>query len=180
MTTKLTATQKLEALENTVADLSKKLDSTVENLLMVGQELDRTNEELRKANERILASIVASEKGGLSLANVNKILMDNQVESLKGVVEKLKENKLLEETDGTVGDASFVVGRELDTEGNVLSPRVQFSVSSLQEEAKLKVLGKKVGDSISEKDRTFEVTEVYNISRKVERNLESVDNGQQG
>jgi len=166
---KLTAAQRIEGLEGMIQSQSQ-------NMEFLAQEINSLRQTMTALARRINATIKAGEAGGVSNEVVNKLLVDENVEELKGKVNFLIEQKVLEETkDQTIGERSFVVGRELDEEKNVVNPRMQFALASLTEEAKKAVTGKKLGDIIenfSGDGLVLEITEVYKIAEEKEQKKE--------
>ena len=162
---KMTAAQRLEALENIAMQGNQKFE-------VLADEIDRLRTVIGGLNKRLNAVISAAEGGSLTADSVNKIIIDKAVKELEdkvtglakaGVLTKVDDNKTL------ITDRSFVVGREVDAEGNELNPRVQFALGSIDPSLRDKILGHKLGDLIPLSDganikSTFEVTELYSIN----------------
>lgn len=65
----------------------------------------------------------------------------------------------------TISESSIVVGREFDSDGNVIgSGRIQFRFSSFAEEARPKVLGQGVGFIVDGTNGKLEVMEIYEVA----------------
>ena len=164
-----TASQKLEALENAYVQQNNQIN-------ILADEIDRLRQTVVALNKRLNASIQAAEGGGVSNESVNKIIMSENVKELESKITFLTEQGvLLRNDEAEITDNTFVVGRELDQEGNVTNPRVQFAVKTVEKEVKDKLYTKKAGDVIaySENEDSLEITEVYEIvNPKIKKNFE--------
>lgn len=173
----MNASQKLEALENKIAGLEEKLDKTIELLFERLNALADTDVTLAK---RINAIIKAGDSGGVSSESVKDAVVNDAAKELKAKVAMLVDNSILTlDNSLEIGDRTFVVGRELSSEGEEINPRIQFAVSSLNEEAKKAVSGKKAGEFIKDEatGTSLEILEVYIINEpKVEATPEATEN----
>jgi len=167
---KQNAAQKIEALENMLMNQSKNMD-------ILADEIDRLRQLITALSKRLNASIQAAEEGGVTGDSINKIIMKENMKELESKVQFLIEQGVLERNDESeVTEQTFLVGREVDSEGNVVNPRVQFSVNSIDPEVKGRLLTKKAGDviSYSESEPSLEITEVYQIlDPKIKKNYEA-------
>ena len=165
----MTAAQKLEALENMFMSQNNQIE-------ILADEIDRLRNQLVAVNKRLNSTIQAAEQGGISGESVNKIILGENMKELEAKINFLKEQGVLvKNDDAEISDKSFVVGREIDTEGNVTNPRVQFSVGSVDPDVKKQIYGKKLGDVVaySESQDSLEITEVYDIvDPKIKKNFE--------
>lgn len=162
---KLNASQKLEALETKITDLESKLDRAIQLLLERVNSLADTDVALAK---RINAIVKAGDEGGVTTDSVKTAVVNQAATELKARVQMLIDNGLLTlDNESPITTESFVVGRELSSEGEEINPRIQFAVKSLQQEVQDSLIGKKAGESISdEKSQTsMEITEVYTINQ---------------
>lgn len=170
---KLNASQKLEALENKITDMESKLDRAIQLLLERVNSLADTDVALAK---RINAIVKAGDEGGVTTDSVKTAVVNQAATELRARVQMLIDNGLLTlDNESPITTESFVVGRELSSEGEEINPRIQFAVKSLQQEVQDTLIGKKAGESISdEKSQTsMEITEVYTINQpKVEASEE--------
>jgi hypothetical protein len=111
-------------------------------------------------------SIMKASQQGLALndENISKIMLDNNIEELKGKVANLVNQGILAPTD-TVGANTFLVGSENEAGGKVVHPRVQFTFGSLEKDLQEALNGKKKGDIVTFKEDKlrFVVQEVYSI-----------------
>ena len=166
----LTAAQKLEALENMFMSQNNQIE-------ILADEIDRLRNQLVAVNKRLNSTIQAAEQGPISNDNVNKIILNENMKELESKVTFLKEQGVLVRNDETeISEKNFVVGREINTSGDVTNPRVQFSVGSIAPEVKAQIMGKKAGDVVaySEGEDSLEITEVYDIvDPKVKKNFEA-------
>lgn len=162
---KLNASQKLEALESKITDMESKLDRAIQLLLERVNSLADTDVALAK---RINAIVKAGDEGGVTTDSVKTAVVNQAATELKARVQMLIDNGLLTlDNESPITSESFVVGRELSSEGEEINPRIQFAVKSLQQEVQDTLIGKKAGESISdEKSQTsMEITEVYTINQ---------------
>lgn len=176
---KLTAAQRIEGLENALSESREISDAQTQNIEFLAKQMDGLRQTISALARRLNATIKSGEAGGVSNEMVTKLLVDENVQNLKDKVEYLKEQGVLAETeDTTIGDRSFVVGRELDEDSNVVNPRMQFALASLTPEAKEKINGKKSGDIIKDfsgDGLVLEITEVYAIPKEEEQKKDFED-----
>ena len=168
-TKKLTATQRIEGLENAIGAMMRSNQ-------IFADEIDGLRQVVSSLARRLNATIKSGEQGNLSSQAINDIITQENVAELKGKVDFLIEQGVLESSEnGEVDEKAFVVGRELDEDSNVVNPRIQFAISSLLPEMKELFLGKKVGDVVKNEKGDgllMEIVEVFNIPQKVEKNLQ--------
>lgn len=165
----MTASQKLEALENMFMAQNNQIE-------ILADEIDRLRNQLVAVNKRLNSTIQAAEQGAISNDAVNKVILADNMRELESKITFLVEQGVLVRNDeAVIGEKNFVVGREIDTSGNVTNPRVQFSVNSIDPEVKKQMMGKKAGDVVaySESEDSLEITEVYDIVEpKKKKNFE--------
>ena len=166
---KQNAAQKIEALENMVMAQNQNID-------MLADEIDRLRQLITGLNKRVNASIQAAEQGEVTGESVNKIIMNENMKELEAKISFLVDQGVLERNDELeISEQTFVVGREIDAEGNVVNPRVQFAVNSIDKDVRNRLMTKKAGDVIgySETEPSLEITEVYQIiDPKIKKNFE--------
>ena len=135
--------EKIENLSQTASDLGRRLDTIVS---------------------------VYESNSTLSKQLVQDSLVEQKVQELTANVEKLKQNNLIVQDGDEVKENSFVVIEERTKDGQLISPRTQFILSNMTEEIKTKLMGQKVGDSVSLGDdkNTVILLEVYQIVQKEE------------
>lgn len=169
-TKKLTATQRISYLEEIVERYGAHFEA-------VGNELDTMRNLISSLAKRLNASIQATESDD----SVKKIIIDQNIQELQGKVDFLIQKGVLAKGDVgyQVSDKSFIVGRELDSAGKVINPRIQFSIGSVLPELKELIYGKKVGDVFApnnedtENPVSIEITELYQIvDPKIDKNFE--------
>jgi hypothetical protein len=181
--TNLTAAQKLEQLESKIAQLNELVMADRRSIEVMAEEIERTNVNLSFLARRQNAIVdVLTDKNIANNDEVTRKIEDYEVNDLK---EKIKflvdQGVLVKDEEGTVNSNSFVVARDL-LNGEVVVPRLQFSIPSLREENKQLILGKKVGDIITtdKSEVSTEITELYKIV-ETEKNLNfEQDQNQQG
>lgn len=163
----LTASQRIEALEASFT-------AQAQNIQAVAQEIDALRQTMTAIARRLNATIQAGEQGSVNNEAVKNLLVEENIRELEDKVKFLVENKVLEEdTKEEVHKRSFLIGRELDEDKKVINPRMQFAVSSLTDEAQKKVLGKKVGDLISDFSGDgidLEISKVFAIAEQKNQN----------
>lgn len=156
--TKRTAAQRLEDLERGIMEAYRVLDNVVRDLATVKDAIKLLG---NKTDSIAKASVL-----GLPLTdeNLTTIMVENNVAELKTKAESLVAQGFLKETE-TVEDNSFIVGRELNAEGKLVNPRLQFALNAVAEPVKGKLKGAKSGDILTfdENKLKFEVLEVYTI-----------------
>mgnify|MGYP000461383818 CR=1 FL=1 len=184
---KLTAAQRIEGLEDAVLQINDRsthnakflansidlLKKEIEELRQSSYELKQT---LRALAKRLNATIQAGEQGQMKGEMIDNLLVEESINELKAQVSFLQENGvLLRSESGEIEERSFVVGRELDEEKNVINGRIQFAVTAIVEDARHSVMGKKAGESVTNADgTTLEILEVYSIAEGVEKNPNAV------
>lgn len=148
-----------------IEDLEKGLMSMYQAFNGVAQDLNVAKEALKILGNKVSSIQAVSQRGEpLTDENVSKAMIENNVEDLKQKVDTLITQGILVNQE-TTADNSFVVGRELNDEGTIVNPRLQFALAALQPEVQDKIRGHKTGDivDIQEGKLKFEVLEVYSI-----------------
>lgn len=168
---KLTASQRIEALENMHLTANQ-------NIKLLAGEIDNLRQTMGALARRLNAAIKVGENGNISNNAVNDLLIQENTSELKGKVDYLLDQGVLEASKrGEVGEKSFVVGRELDEDRNVINPRIQFALASILPEIKTLLMGKKVGEVIKNEagdGLLMEVVEIFDIAEKVEKKVSEV------
>lgn len=158
---KQTAAQRLQILENTLTNYDSKFE-------ILADEIDKVSNLMVTLNKKVNAVLEAGDKGDINKQAVSNILVDNAVAELKQKVDNLVQAKVATKVeDGTIeGPRFFVVGRELDADGNVVNPRTQFALMTLAEDIQKKFLNHKVGDIIEFDgvDTSMEIIEIYKLA----------------
>jgi len=173
--------QSLEGLTSSVNQaLSQLQENQNEKMGAVADEFSKLQKSLVDVRTRVDATIEATDTNDY----VSKKMLDYSVNQLKQKVAKLVElEALTPDNDSEIGDRSFVVGSEIDKEGNEVNPRVQFAMPSMTEENQEKLKGKKVGDVVvfyEESDALdLQINEVYTIP-EIEKNFEEPQSSDEG
>lgn len=155
---KRTASQRIDDMERGLMALYQTADNMARDMGVI-------KEAIKLLGNKLDAVVKASNRGeALNDEVIAKIMVENNVEELKGKVTDLVNQGVLVAAE-EVGPNSFVVGREIDENGTVVNPRMQFVVSALQGEIKDKFPGSKAGQilDLQEGKFKFEVQEVYNL-----------------
>ena len=156
---KLTASQRLEAIEQLIMTQNSKFD-------VVGDEIDTLREAIGALAKRVNATIQAAEQGGVTNSSVNQIVINETAKDLGKKVKFLTDQGVLVTDNGSpISEKSFVVGRELDDDSNEVNPRVQFAVGSLDGNLNRQIIGHKLGDvfKLEGAETNLEIMEVYSI-----------------
>jgi len=155
---KRTASQRIDDMERGLMALYQTADNMARDLMTI-------KEAIKLIGNKLDSVVKASSRGeALNDEVIAKIMVENNVEELKEKVTNLVNQGVLVAAE-EVGPNSFVVGREIDENGVVANPRMQFVVSALGAEVKDKFPGAKAGQTLElqEGKWKFEVQEVYNI-----------------
>lgn len=167
---KRNAAETIKALENAFMSQNQQIN-------VLADEIDRLRQLVGALGKRLNASIKAAEDGGLSGDSVNKIILQENIKELEAKVQFLIDQGVLtKNNESPISEQTFVVGRTVDAEGNVVDPRVQFSIGSLDKEVKQGLLNKKAGEIIAYEDGgpSFEITEVYEVAQpNIKKNFET-------
>ena len=177
MTKKLTAAERIKVLEKMVDDLNQDIqqlaglnNTNVKNIQTLLEQNEGFRQALSALARRLNATIQSGEKGTINNEAVNQVLVDENIRELKSKVDLLKKNGIIEEDPkGTVGERTFLIGREINKEGEEINPRMQFAVASLTPEGKEKVNGRKKGDVVdnfSGDGSNLEIKELYHIAEE--------------
>ena len=154
---KLNAAQKLEALENMVMGLQNQINIVAEEIDNVGQIVQLLGRKLNASNK---VANIADE-------SVNQVIIKENTLQLENLVKELRDKGVIKESEsGEIADEQhFVVAREIDKDGNVIAPRIQFAVMTLIPELKPQFIGQKKGSIIKneQNENSLEITEVYSV-----------------
>jgi hypothetical protein len=160
------ASERLSAIEQQLLPTQRR----VGELEKIVFNLSRDNEILKDALQLIhekLESVIALANEGKSLSNENineKVVMLKE-QALKDKVQDLINAGQIKQAE-KVTNNSLVVARELNKDGTVENPRIQFLTSRLSEEYQEKFLDKAVGELVKSDDNKLdlEIMEVYDIT----------------
>ncbi|HLD91639.1 MAG TPA: hypothetical protein VI911_11630 [Patescibacteria group bacterium] len=156
-TKSLNASQKLIALEGLTTGLQQQIQILAEEIDKIGQVVQLLARRLNASNQ--IANI--------SSDSVTQVIVDENAKSLESKVQMLIDKGIAKRSsDGLIKDEQcFVVGREIDKDGNVIAPRIQFAVASLVADLKPKFIGQKEGSLFKNDDSesSIEIMEVYDI-----------------
>jgi hypothetical protein len=156
------ASEKIKDLENATMATYQTLDNMSRDILTI-------KEAIKLLGNKVDSIVKASERSlPLNDDVLSKIMVENNVAELKEKVTNLVTQGILV-PESVVGDNSFLVGQEVNDLGEVVNPRLQFTVQALIEEMRDKVKGSKAGDTISfqESKLKFHILETYMISTPV-------------
>lgn len=163
---KVKASERLSAIESALIPTQRR----VGELEMILFNLSRENEILKDALQLLhekLESVIALSNEGSPLTNENinekVVLLKEQV--LKDKVTQMVDAGQIAKTE-KVTENSLVVARELNKNGTVENPRIQFLTSRLIQELQDKFIDKTVGDLIKgdEDKLDLEIMEIYNVT----------------
>jgi hypothetical protein len=156
---KRTAVQRIDDLERGLMGMYQAGDNLARDIMTI-------KEAIKLLGGKVDAIVKATMAGeDLNDEVLSRIMVDNNVVELRNKVSQLISSGMLALSEEPINETNFVVGREVDDEGKVLNPRLQFIVRSLQENLRAKILGAKTGDAVSfqEGKLKFEIQEVYSV-----------------
>ena len=174
---KLTATQRIEKLENDIESIKtisiQALDSMKTFLLKLNELRDNTfrqfnivNQSLNGADSDFIALTRILSK---SMPDLEKEIAEEKKsineEQLKYSVELLVKSNLLEASDLS-DEGSFIVFREVMDDGSISVRRSQFSYSDLS---------KSLGEDMSKMFLSRQVGEVFKVSEDANRSIEILE-----
>lgn len=163
---KIKASERLSAIESTLVPTQRRVGELEMIVFNLSRENDILKDALQLLHEKLESVIVLSNEGkSLSNNNINEKVVMLKEQALKDRVDDLVNAKQITAAE-EVTDNSLVVARELNKNGTVENPRIQFLTSRLVEELQNKFIGKKVGELIKgEEDKLdLEIMEIYNIT----------------
>jgi hypothetical protein len=158
---KLSASQRLENLENGLASLFQLNDKLIKDVTDVSKALQLLNNKVNAITQASLAGEQPSDEV------LDRIMSQNNVDDLsKKVSDLVQQGFLVSEEE--ISDNAFVVGQELEISGSgeekVVNLRLQFAVKTLNPEVQAKLLGSKIGQKVEiNKNLKFLVSESYRI-----------------
>jgi hypothetical protein len=149
-----TASQKIEDLERGVMALYQTADQMARDVMTIKEAIKLLGNKLDSVVKLV----------GLKDDDIARVMVENNVAELKGKVDQLVEAGILVPSQ-TINDSSFVVGSEINEKGEIVNPRIQFTLSSLNPELKDKIKAAKAGDTLElqEGKLKFQVLEAYDI-----------------
>jgi hypothetical protein len=167
-TDKRTATQKIEDLEKVVTVLYQAVSqnkNALEALLRSQSDMALVKDALKLLNKKTEAIIQnAAPETGITVASVSATVVKMNVDDLTAQVAGYVANGHLVAAD-EVADNSYLVAEELNADGTLANPRIQFRLDS-QDPATVEALkGKKVRDVISFGENKFsaKLLEIYSL-----------------
>lgn len=158
MSDKRTASERIEDLERAVMSGFQVSNSMARDIMII-------KDALKLLGNKVDSIMKASRNGeALTDENISKIMLENNIEDLRGKVTALVNQGILAPTD-TAGDNTFLVGSETEADGKVVHPRIQFTYGSLEKDLQDALKGKKAGEVVTFKEDKlrFVVKEIYNI-----------------
>lgn len=156
---KRTAVQRIDDLERGLMGMFQAGDNLARDTMTL-------KEAIKLLGNKVDAIVKATMAGeDLNDQVLSRIMVENNVTELKNKVSQLIASGTLAPSENPVDEKTFIVGREVDQDGTVLNPRLQFVLNSLKEELREKIKGKKVGESVQfqEGKLNFEIQETYEI-----------------
>lgn len=165
-----TATQRLEDLERVVASMYQALGPALGQLEALGpvkNELELVKEVLKLLNKRVEATIqLAKPETGITSDAVSAAMAQMAVAEMAGLVKGWLDSGALTTTD-TVTDQTFLVCRELNSDGVEVNPRVQFRLDSQDQVTQDALRGNKAGVTVSFGENRFsvQILEIYALTQ---------------
>ena len=166
--------EKLESLTEQSLVTARRVGEMELILYNIARENEILKDALQLLHEKLDAVITLQNKGlPLNDDNINEAVVEMKENSLKERVTEMLQQGSIVPVD-TVGEDSLIVSRELNKEGKVENPRLQFLVGRLVDELKSKFVGRKIGELIQgeENKLNIEIMEIYDL---VPRNLGKID-----
>jgi hypothetical protein len=163
---KVKASERLSAIESALVPTQRRVGELEMIVFNLSRENDILKDALQLLHEKLESVIALSNEGkSLSNNNINEKVVMLKEQALKDRVDDLVNAKQITAAE-EVTDNSLVVARELNKNGTVENPRIQFLTSRLVEELQNKFIGKKVGDLIKgeENKLDLEIMEIYNVT----------------
>lgn len=180
------ASERLSLLEEQMIPMMENLNAAAKRigeLELTIYSLSRESEILREAlqlvHEKLDAVISLSKNPDLSDENINQTVIDTKVAAMEDKVKEQLELGNLVVAD-EIGEESFVVSRELNKDGSVENPRLQFLMGKLTPELKSKFLGVKTGELVSgeENKLDIEIAEIYEFVEPKQEIAEQENKGE--
>jgi hypothetical protein len=163
-----TATQRIEDLERVVASMYQatgKLILAVEDLTKKTDDVVLVKEALKLLNRKTEAIVqTATPESGITDAAVSAVLIKlNTADLINQTAGYVSAGFLA--TSETVAADSFVACEEVNSEGTIVNPRIQFRLDSQPQATQDSLIGKKAGDSVSFGENKFgvKILEVYKL-----------------
>lgn len=177
----MSSEQKLPRSKEKLEVLSEQTTATarrVGELELIVFNIARENEILKDALQLVhekLDAVISLQSNGIPLTdeNINETVVKLKEASLKERVDEMVRQGTIRPVD-QIGDDSLVVSRELNQDGKVENPRLQFLVGRLVDQLKNKFVGKKVGDLIKGEEGKLDI-EIIEIFDLVPQTLGKVD-----
>ena len=154
---KRSATERLADLENGALQLFHLNNTLVKDVMIL-------KEALKLLDNKVNAITKASNSGEeLSDVVLSRIMLEHDMEVLAEKVKTMVLQGMLI-AEETVSDNSFLVGKELASDGTVVHQRLQFALKAVKPEHQEKIVGAKVGETVDiEENVKFLVLESYSI-----------------
>ncbi len=163
-----TATQRISDLESVVTMLyqsTAQIKNAVEGLLRTQGDMVLVKDALKLLNKKLEAVVqVAAPETGITASSVTDLVVKMNVSDLKAQVEGYVANGHLVPAD-TAGANSYLVCEELNQDGTLANPRIQFRLDSQEPATAEALIGKKVGDAVSFGENKFsaKILEIYSV-----------------
>jgi phage pi2 protein 07 len=161
----LKSKEKLENLSEQTMATARRVGEMELILYNIARENEILKDALQLLHEKLDAVIDLQNKGlPLIDENINEAVVSLKEKAMKDKIDEMLQSGTIKSTE-TIGEDSLVVSRELNKEGRVENPRLQFLVGRLIQELKTKFVGKKVGDLIKGDDNKLdiEIMEIYEL-----------------
>lgn len=157
--------------QRTASERIADIESAMMSLYQANQNISRELLTLKEALKLVglkLEAVCTAVVNNVPPTNdtLSKLMLEATIESLKSKVSELVSQGVLMTSSGAAGPGTFLVGKELGKDNEIINPRLQFVFGALPEEVQNKLLGMKVGDNVvvdNEKVRSFTLEELYAI-----------------
>lgn len=166
---KRNATQRIEDLEKVTTVIYQSLQQVIgaiSSMGNVGSDMALVRDSIRLLNKKSEAIIqAAAPETGITADSVSALIVKMNVNDLKAQAEEYLKNGNIAVVDAVV-ENGFLVCEEINSEGAVVNPRVQFRLDSQEKKTQEALLGKKAGDQVFFGENRFDVKilEVYQLT----------------
>lgn len=160
------AEQKLLKMQGEVAQALSILRALVEKMSEFQTKNNNTATAVVGLNQKVNSIMsVLDNSNVVKQTVIEEEIVQQKIKAMTDKVGALKEKNIIKDSDGVVKETSFVVMEERAFSGELVSPRTQVILAALNEEVRAKLLGAKIGDTVSlgENKNSISVLEVYDL-----------------
>jgi hypothetical protein len=158
MSDKRTASEKIEDIERAVMSIFQTNNNFARDIMIIKDALQLLGNKVSSMAEASVAGEPLTDEV------ISKYMVERNVETLRNKVQGLVDQGVLVPTD-VIGDNTFVVGTETESDGKIVFPRKQFAFSLIEKDVQNALRGKKVGEIVkfAEDKLLMVIKEIYSI-----------------